>query len=234
MMPLRVIPGPVAGSSLLSKELALVTWTSSGLMSFNSFSHLPDLSPTQSYCNMRKYTQSWCSHARKISISPLKFWEVTVATLGAAEGTLWQPRCFHIRDGQGCTIRAWIHSSYCIIHVLQQVCSIPPSSSVHLPRSQGHSLVRLIRVPCTEAEGSRELGQSPCSSLVAFKQCFREKHNTQGLFMVRTWRSLLNLQSESRNGVIWEAMLFVPGLSLAVRNDEGGERRNYRWKWKNS
>lgn len=111
MMPLRVIPGPVAGSSLLSKELAVVTWTSSGLMSFNSFSHLPDLSPTQSYCNMRKYTQSWCSHARKISISPLKFWEVTVATLGAAEGTLWQPRCFHSRDGQGCTIRAWIHSS---------------------------------------------------------------------------------------------------------------------------
>lgn len=123
---------------------------------------------------------------------------------------------------------------YCIIHVLQQVCSIPPSSNVHLPRSQGHSLVRLIRVPCTEAEGSRELGRSPCSSLVAFKRCFREKHNTQGLFMVRTWRSLLNLQSESRNGVIWEAMLFVPGLSLAVRNDEGGERRNYRWKWKNS
>lgn len=85
MMPLRVIPGPVAGSSFLSKKLAVVTWTSSGLMSFNSFSHLPDLSPTQSYCNMRKYTQSWCSHARKISYFPAEI-------LGGDSGHPWSCR----------------------------------------------------------------------------------------------------------------------------------------------
>lgn len=55
-------------------------------------------------------------------------------------------------------------------------------SDVHFPSPWEHTLGRLPRVPCTGAGETRGPAQSLCTSLVAFKQCFKEKHNTQGLF----------------------------------------------------
>lgn len=83
------------------------------------------------------------------------------------------------------------------------MCRCP--SNVHLPRGLQHMhLGDSPSSPFPGAEDTRGLGQTLCSSLVAFKQCFREKHNAQGLFRHTTVEKCFEAVEELQICWMWK------------------------------